>query len=263
VAVADESTVWALGSFLSLGLVGAAHCAGMCGGFAVAVSASAGPGRARALRRQLVYTGGKALSYAVLGLVLARAGEAITARGSWRDALAWVAGGAMIAMGVASLWPRARGWRPSGRAARLLARARELFGAARQLPGDAGALATGLATGLLPCGLSWGALAFAATRSPLEAFAGMLLFGLGTAPVLVLVGLGWSGISGRFRTLAARAAGPLLILFGLYTGLRGASLFGSQASAAAAGALPECCAEEAAHEHGAAPDPDAGEVSGH
>ena len=51
----------ALLPFLTLGLLGAAHCAGMCGGFAVSVSLASGPGKLRALRRQLVYVTGKAL----------------------------------------------------------------------------------------------------------------------------------------------------------------------------------------------------------
>jgi sulfite exporter TauE/SafE len=72
----------------------------------------------------------------------------------------------------------------------------------------------------------------------------MALFGLGTAPALLAVGLGWAGLSVRFRSLASRAAGPLLIAFGIVTLLRGASLMGAETAAAAA--LPECCTEDPA-----------------
>lgn len=240
-------------AFATLGLLGAAHCAGMCGGFAVAV-ATAAP-RGRGLTRQLLYVSGKALTYASLGLVLATGARAAVRAGAGPErlealpqALALVAGGTMVGLGLLALRggaprPPLERWGAPGRA--LRAAGQELgraFRAARALPGGTGAFAAGLATGLLPCGWSWGALALAATVPPLEAGLGMLLFGLGTAPALVAVGLGWSGLSVRFRGLAARAAGPLLIVFGLLTVLRGAALVGGEAAARAA--LPECCVDE-------------------
>jgi len=252
--------------FLTLGLLGAAHCIGMCGGFAIAVSASAGERRASQLRAQLAYVLGKSLTYAVLGLGVALLGRAALTGGArlfgaeglgfdgLRQGLAWIAGLTMVALGVVALRgraapaPRLEGWGAVGRGLQGVAgELRRAFSAARQLPGDLGAFATGLATGLLPCGWSWGALALAATVAPLEAFVGLFLFGLATGPALVLVGLGWSGLSSRFRGTAARAAGPLLILFGVFTALRGAELIGGTAAQEAL--LPDCCTEAGADEH--------------
>jgi sulfite exporter TauE/SafE len=262
-----------LAPFLILGLLGAAHCLGMCGGFAVAVSAAAGRQRWRVLRHQLAYVGGKALTYALLGLVVARAGELVARGGELvagggselfaertealarsRELLAWLAGATMIGLGLvawrgggASLFGGRAGSR-SPRLGAIAARLRGLFAAARSLPGASGALATGLLTGLLPCGWSWGALALAAATPPLAAFLGMGLFGLGTAPVLILVGLGWSGLSVRHRRLGQALLGPLLIVFGVLTALRGAPLFGL---GAAAEVLPACCTQrgDGTHEH--------------
>lgn len=252
--------------FLTLGLLGAAHCIGMCGGFAIAVSATAGERRRAQLRAQLVYVLGKSITYAVLGLGVALLGQAALAGGSrllgeegldfasLRQVLAWIAGLTMIALGVVALRgraapaPRFERWGAVGRLLRAAGHElRAAFAAARQLPGDLGALATGLATGLLPCGWSWGALALAATVTPLEAFAGLFVFGLATGPALVLVGLGWSGLSARFRGTAARAAGPLLIVFGLFTALRGAELIGGEAAQEAL--LPDCCTEATQEQH--------------
>lgn len=255
--------------FLTLGLLGTAHCLGMCGGFAVALSTASGPGRLRVLAHQLLYVAGKALTYAVLGLVVARAGELVVSGGTGllggdQDTLAhtqlvfaWLAGGTMVVLGLVAWRGKGSGLfsaqgasgKGSGKSwlGGLALRLSGLFAAARALPGGSGALATGLVTGLLPCGWSWGALALAATTDPLTAFAGMGLFGLGTAPVLVLVGLGWSGLSLRFRRLGGAILGPLLVVFGVLTVARGASLFGLEA--AAAEVLPDCCAESAEHEH--------------
>ena len=64
----------ALLPFVLLGLLGSVHCAGMCGGFALGVAAG-GP-RGRALGRLGLYALGKALTYAALGLLAARAAHA-------------------------------------------------------------------------------------------------------------------------------------------------------------------------------------------
>jgi sulfite exporter TauE/SafE len=251
----------ALLPFLTLGLLGAAHCAGMCGGFAVSVSLASGPGRARALRRQLVYVTGKALTYGVLGALAAKAGSLVVRSGKrliGTDAesladlqygLAWFAGGMMVLFGIAAMgWLPKRLTRGGGgsRWSRAVASARGLFASVRELPGDAGALGTGLLTGLLPCGWSWGALALAVTTDELTGFFGLFLFGLGTAPVLILIGLGWHGFSARFRRLASAAAGPLLIAFGVLTIARGGVPTGLRAASDAV--LPPCCATEAPSE---------------
>ena len=263
-----------LGSFVTLGLLGSAHCLGMCGGFAVAVGAASGPARWRLVSHQLLYVGGKALTYGVLGLLLALFARTLVLGGAGlvdvagsgglgqvRAGLALAAGLTLIVLGVLA-W-RGRGVGMLGAAApvteagkggplgRALLRVRELFGALRRLPGGSGALATGLATGLLPCGWSWGALVLAATQEPLTAGLGMLLFGLGTAPALVLLGLGWGGLPLGWRARATRLLGPVLVLFGAWTLLRGAALFGP--AQVVAEVLPECCADEQPHEHAEAP----------
>jgi len=250
--------------FLALGALGAAHCAGMCGGFALAVSAASPAGRGRALRRQLAYVLGKALTYALLGLLAARAGHLLVAGGAeiadpgpegraaaldgFRRALAWVAGGAMVLLGLsaaglfaplaplAPLAARAGASRPASGARRVLA-------GVRALPGSAGAFGTGLLTGLLPCGLSWGALALATTVTPLSAALGLFAFGLATAPVLIAVGLGWHGLSVRFRRFALAAAGPLLIVFGVLTAMRGGPPGSGELTHRI---LPDCCTQHAA-----------------
>lgn len=245
--------------FLLLGLGGSVHCAGMCGGFAALVSEGARRDATSAWRAQLAYVLGKAFTYVVLGVALAVATDAALRGGAqlveatdahrdhvlerWRGVAAWVAGGVMVALGLAAL-----GLRPPRRVAdsRLVrgvtSRVRGLFRSVAALPGAAGAFGVGLVTGLLPCGLSWGAFALAAVQPPPAAALGMLVFGLSTGPALALVGLGWSGLAGRWRRVAAYAAGPALILFGLLTILRGGV---PESVSAAESALPDCCASEA------------------
>ncbi len=250
----------ALAPFVLLGLLGAAHCAGMCGGFAIAVAAASGGVRRRLLARQLLYVVGKALTYAVLGLTAATAGHLLAHGGAdllgeparrgevlegLRRVMAWVAGATLILFGLGSLGLRPpRRW-SGGAGVGVLSRAyRRLYAGAADLPGLAGPLGIGLVTGLLPCGLSWSAFALGAASDVATASVGLALFGLATGPALILVAVGWTWLSQRARGLAARAIGPLLIVFGALTLVRGVPPGG-----AAEAVLPQCC-RSAAHDGG-------------
>ncbi len=210
----------ALWPFLSLALIGSIHCAGMCGGFGIALAAA--PERRRELVwRQFGLISGKALTYALLGAVAAELGLAAEARGfaQVRIGAAWFAGSVLVISGLALCGlhlplPRLR----TGAAA---ARLGLLWRRVGRAPGLAGPLAAGALIGLLPCGLSWSAIALAATEPLPVAVAGMLIFGLGTGPALLAVALGWKGLGLRARARLRWAAGPLLIIFGVLTLARG------------------------------------------
>lgn len=233
-----------LATFLVLGLAGSVHCAGMCGGFALAVAAAPAARRRRILARELVFVTGKAVTYAMMGAGVALAGARAASWGGLQDlraVAAWLAGGALVLAGLAlSGLHLPRPPLPAGasRAVGELARTwRGVLGA----EGYVGPLGAGLLLGFLPCGLSWSALLLAATMPAPTAGAGLFLFGLGTAPVLVGAGLGWRALEARHRRVAARALGPLLVVLGLYTGLRG----GVPGVPEAQAVLPDCCVEEA------------------
>jgi sulfite exporter TauE/SafE len=67
-------------------------------------------------------------------------------------------------------------------------------------------LKLGLALGLLPCGLVYAALAAASASGPLLGGLGMLAFGLGTVPALVVVGVLGHAVAQRWQSAANRAA---------------------------------------------------------
>ncbi len=238
--------------FFMLGLLGSGHCLGMCGGFAISL---AGEGR-RAVwsttLAELSYVLGKALTYAVLGLLVASLGQGFIRGGhlvaeglspsfaNFQMLVSWFAGGLVLWLGVRML--RAGSF-PTGAVPEQLkgplGNLRNLFRGALDQPGSTKGLVTGLITGMLPCGLSWGALALCIAMEPIPAMLCMFVFGMGTAPALMLLGLGWKGISQRLGSRTGRIAGPLLILFGLLTILRGAPSF---LRPVAGEVLPDCCA---------------------
>ncbi len=214
------------GAVLLMGLLGGAHCAGMCAPFALAVSAGT-PGRAlHFFARHLAYQLGKGAAYVLLGILLHVAAgwaDVATPLGRARDGLAWLAGGAMIVVGLgyAFAWggPAAARWLAAGG---LAGRA---CGALRVLwhsPTLWRAALVGWLNGFLPCGLSFAALLYLVSRDSLEGLlAGAFVFSLGTLPALALVG--WLGgrLSARVRGRWLRAAGVALALFGLLTVFRG------------------------------------------
>jgi len=206
-----------LAPFVVLGLVGSLHCAGMCGGFAIAASLDA-PSRRTFVARQLVHQLGKASTYGVIAGLVAHAGAAPGAGAG--DAVAWLAGAGLVALGLRRLFPRTvggRSWSALERPLRRLARE------ARALPGLTGRFAVGVANGLLPCGLSAGAFLLAADRTPTVALCGGLLFGLATAPLLVLTaaaahaGPRIATRLGALAPLGPRLLGVTLIVFGVLT----------------------------------------------
>ncbi len=207
---------------LVLGLLGTGHCVGMCGGFALAVGAGA-ERSIHVLARQLAYQFGKATSYLLIGLLLLTAGSLTIGSipaGAIQNALGVAAGVLMIVLGVAY----ASEWRGPGRLARWL-EGRPGCGAllaVRPGPSLLRSLLIGWVNGLLPCGLSFAALAQLASRGSVAAVAGgAYVFGLATLPGLLAVswlGRGWSVTRRRWLV---RAGGVALVLFGLVTLVRG------------------------------------------
>ena len=182
-------------SAFALGLAGAGHCLGMCGGIAAALNL----GGQRTLPVTLSYHSGRLLSYTLLGGMLGFIAGSIDLV-AWTIGLRYLAGFLLIGMGlyVADWWrgmqllekAGARLWQPVQRfSSRLLPIRNPLQG-----------LALGLCWGLMPCGLIYSALAWSATaQNPIYSATLMLCFGLGTLPAMLAVGLGADKLQGFLR----------------------------------------------------------------
>lgn len=204
------------------GLLGSAHCLGMCGPFALAIGTAAPAWRAN-LWRQGCYSAGRIFTYAVLGAGAAYCGLRLAvALAAWVNVPALLAIAAGFLLVVQGLF--AAGVLPK----RAVAAAAACPGAAgfRALltaRGSTEVFLAGLFTGLLPCGLLYGMLALAAsTHDVLRGLGTMVAFGLGTVPALVAAGLGGGllGIAARRRLHAAAAW--CLVLTGVVSVARGA-----------------------------------------
>ena len=208
-----------------VGLLGSAHCVGMCGGFVVAV-AHAG-GRRRAHARQAAYFLGKTSTYAAFGALAGLAGGAAgLALSGFQGLLSLLLGLVLVAAGLALCGVMQRFARPTrlgGRAAVVLGRVVGRL-VASERPGAVFGL--GAVNGLLPCGLVYGMLAKAAATGSAGAGALTLaVFGLGTVPALYATGLFGALLPPARRRWAQRAGGVLVVALGVLTLARAAAAF--------------------------------------
>jgi len=224
------------------GLLGSAHCVGMCGGFALLIGSGA-RGLSGNLVRQLVYSLGRIFTYAVCGGTLGYAGlrlaEDLPAAINVQAGLAILAGLLLVSQGLTSAGLIHRGmlkvivakvWRTSATAPQLGARhssglgchAAGMLGAFLRAPALGHVFLAGMLTGLLPCGLVYGFLALAAsTHGLFPGLATMAAFGLGTVPLMVLTGSGASIVSLATRQRLFQLAACCVIVTGLISLVRG------------------------------------------
>ena len=206
---------------LLTGLLGSAHCLGMCSGisglFAMHTSAA---GIRRQLPMAMTYNAGRLASYAILGIIVASLG---TRFAGLTPALAGpvrlAAGIIIMLIGLQIAFDmRLLGWleRMGGRIwERVAPLARGLMPVS-SLPR---ALGLGLLWVLLPCGLVYSVLLLAATSAqPADGAMIMLAFGLGTTPAMLLTGLGAARLSQLMRQRRTRlGAGLLIVVLGMLT----------------------------------------------
>ena len=205
------------------GVLGSAHCVGMCGGFAVMLGVSR-PTVVENLRTQLTYSCGRLASYASLGAVAGYGGRELMQR---VPAFVNVPATLSLVSGLFLIWEgtKAAGWQrwagsPSvARGGCLLS---PLMSALLRYPALRHAFAAGVLTAFLPCGLVYAFVSLAASSSDLVQGAGvMLAFGLGTIPLMVLTGAGWSLLGASARRHVWTAAAWSVVLTGLLTCGRG------------------------------------------
>ena len=202
------------GTAFILGLSGAGHCLGMCGGIAAALNL----GGARSSAITVAYHTGRITSYTLLGALLGLASASIDI-GAWTIGLRYLAGLLLIGMGmyIANWW---RGMALLERAgAKLWLPVQRLSSTLLPLRRWPQGFALGLCWGLMPCGLIYSSLVWAATaQNATTAALMMLLFGLGTLPAMLATSLGAQGLQTFLRRRGLKQMiAVLLIASGAWT----------------------------------------------
>lgn len=216
-----------LATALLIGLMGGAHCLGMCGGIAAAISMSTvneSSGNKGAIDKTansfflLGYNAGRIISYAIAGAILGSLSWLIDSL-AIQVILRSFAGVMLILMGcyIAQWWQvlthleRAgqRFWRHISPAASKLLPVKNL----KQ------AIALGLIWGWLPCGLVYSTLIWASAAGDwLLSAQLMLAFGVGTLPAMLITGVLAQQVKQLMQHKISKSiAGSSIILMGILT----------------------------------------------
>jgi sulfite exporter TauE/SafE len=214
----DVATASLAGTVLASSLLGSAHCAGMCGGMALA---AIGPQGSAGAQRQVGYHVGRLASYAAVGVIAGLAGSVVDDAGVLVgiQRIAAISAGCMIALFGATTVLRAAGARlpRAGVPRPLIVLAQRVHVWTLRLPPRYRGVPIGLATPLLPCGWLYAFAAIAAGSASIGAGAlVMAAFWLGTVPALVLASNGARVAFARFGRMAPVIAGLAMVVVGLH-----------------------------------------------
>lgn len=212
-----------------IGLLGSVHCVGMCGGIVGAFSVASAPARkfpvavvaAKAPRtgaldgafRVVAYNVGRIGSYALAGAMVggvARGARALAGVSGFQVGGYWLANLMLVALGLylMDVW---RGLAQLEAAGQMLwRRVQPLTKYLLPLDSPLKMLAVGGLWGWLPCGMVYSVLLTAMlTGSALSGATVMLVFGLGTLPTLLALGM----VGAQLRTWMQRR--PVRLISGL------------------------------------------------
>lgn len=213
-----------------IGLLGGAHCIGMCGGIVSALSAPVAGGGSL-WGRQWAYNLGRIASYTAIGGVVGALGSASLLFNQFLPVqlgLYVVANLMLIGMGVYLMgFTRAlAGVESLGK--RLWQKIQPLSRHFFPVTSWRKALPLGFVWGFLPCGLTYSVLSLSlVSGSALRGAGLMLAFGAGTLPNLLLAGIVLSRYRNIVRSRTFRLLAGLLVLgFGVYGLIRAPELGG-------------------------------------
>lgn len=239
-----------LSAFFLIGLLGGAHCLGMCGPLVTMYakqfgkSAASGPDRVgvtfRELRQHLLFNSGRTVSYAVLGGLFGLAGAflydiasvVLVFSGTVRATSGLVVGLLIVGTGLRYV-SGGHGSHGSSIGLPIVGRLSSVFGTLQsRIDGWAqgpGIVGLGLLHGLLPCPLLYPAYLYAFVRgSPLAGVLTLGVLGLGTFPTLFIYGTIVESLDTTNRHRLHRALGVAFLFLGLMPIAHSLALFGIQ-----------------------------------
>jgi sulfite exporter TauE/SafE len=228
-----------LAIFALVGLLGGAHCLGMCGPLVTLYAdqlGDDGPIRWAEIRQHLLFNFGRTVSYALIGGLMGLLGTvvydtaAVVALADTLRAVAGIAvGGFIIVTGglylrtgttagaVASFGSGSLFWRLSTR----------LHQHVDQWVGGPRIVALGAVHGILPCPLLYPAFLYAfAIGSPAYGSLALAVLGLGTVPAVFGYGVAFNSFSPRFQSGLHRTLGAVFLILGYLPLSHGLLIFG-------------------------------------
>lgn len=165
---------------LLMGMGGSLHCAGMCSPLALSVTTF----NKRVLLNRLLYNSGRIFVYGLMGAVVASVGSLFDFA-AFQNILSISLGTLLILIGVGTL-STVRIPVLTTLVNRLVLFIKKRFSFLMQRKNYGALWFMGMLNGILPCGLTYLTVSYTLTlNSAFEGFLFMILFGLGTFPVMI------------------------------------------------------------------------------
>jgi sulfite exporter TauE/SafE len=209
-------------SGLILGLAGSLHCAGMCGPIAIALPLSGNTGYQKVFGG-ILYNLGRTVTYAFMGAVFGLLGQGLELVG-FQQWVAIIMGALMI---LSVLFPALfrNQYDLSKSAFSIVSKLKNALRNLFTKRSYKTLFFIGILNGFLPCGLVYIAIAGAiGTGSVLYGMLFMILFGLGTGPMLLGISLIGNLASSKFRNKINKFIPAVVVFVGLIFILSGLNL---------------------------------------
>lgn len=212
---------------LVVGLMGAGHCIGMCGGVSAAltigVSNPTATSKSSRFSFLLAYNFGRLASYALIGALIGSTFANLAGLSGVNNALVSLRIGAaammiLLALYIGQWWKGLTYIEKGGQVIwKYISPLAQRF---LPMKSPLSALPFGFIWGWLPCGLVYSMLSWSAVSgSALGGAQTMLAFGLGTLPAMLLVGVSAQRMKSVLNNiLFKRSSALLLLVYGVHTG---------------------------------------------
>lgn len=213
------------GMLFIAGLFTSVHCIAMCGGISLSQCAGCGGCESKniylRLKPNYLYNSGRVTSYTFLGGLAGALGSVFSVSLKGKAFISLVAGLFMIVMGINMLGINSVLRKIMPRLPKALTDKID------STKNHKGSFIVGLLNGFMPCGPLQAMQLYAlGTGSFLTGAVSMLIFGLGTVPLMFAFGAFSSLISSKFTKQMMKVSAMLVIILGVVMGRRGLSLAG-------------------------------------
>jgi sulfite exporter TauE/SafE len=209
-------------SALILGLMGSFHCAGMCGPIAIALPLH-GNNIPQKIFGGSLYNIGRTVTYGIMGAIFGLLGQGIQMIG-FQQKVSVIMGALMI---ISVLFPALfkNQYRMDKSWLSFVGKLKKSIGRLFSVRSFSSLFFIGMLNGLLPCGLVYMAIAGAiGTGGIAEGSIYMVLFGLGTIPMMLAIAVAGNILSNSVRNKINKMIPALVVVVGLLFILRGLSL---------------------------------------
>ena len=188
------------GMLVVTGLFTSIHCVSMCGALSLTAAFQGGNGKDR-FRRPALYSVGRLLSYTVIGCAAGTLGSVLSVGPAVSGIVILVGAGLMLVMALKMLG---------------IIDLPELGCFYGPKAGGRNSFAIGLLNGFMPCGPLQAMQLYAlSTGSALAGGIAMLLFGLGTVPLMLSMGVFVNAAKGKWRGRIQKAASVVMLVLAL------------------------------------------------